>query len=1151
MPPLTSSSPPCTGDPFDAEIPPRITAIHPRVGSLAGGTDLTVTGTGFGSDPTVLAIDVAGVPCDVRQIQTTGVHCRLRYRPTSMAPSRPTPTAAFALGNGLGSYAGERGVRWQWQWLGANATAEGEGSMLLPSFTIPGGYCGDGEDDDSSLPAPPPSPPAPPVACASDHGSSEPCCGQGGGAVAPCYDIPGFTNGGGYGCNDYETRGWCASGGAVQGNEWTLGAQYQYPEQHCCACGGGSSSPQYQCPASAPYCSNYVHGSHLGVCQPPPSPPASPPFSFCGLGWRELGPPGATQLVEVSRAAFGSLQSASCTPPSLSLPFVCASLSGNPRPSPPLSPRRQGWFEAPTSATYIFMLHKHAASTLTWSGNDTAVQKEVLASLGLETLTAAPPPSAPLTRSAQMSSTYSNWAGSRCIDGNIGSACHSACNEASTWISIDLSGAGILMSVDAIQIYNRFQNSNRLGWHQIWVGTSNAHHGAGAQLCADQIAPASVGPFDYHCDGMIGTHVTVLLPGASRCLSLNEIIIDAAPWVPPPPAWPSWPQDATSPGVSRPVALIGGHRYWMQLECTVTLQLASAACGVGTRILAPNTPRAASLSSPARRWQPRAASSEPCSAISDKHECCATIDANGDACVPAVTAFAGGAVCTGWSAHSVTNWIALQASSAFATCPVRPDAPTMAAQPRVKLALGTPCSSVTDRAACCSAIDGRADGPQEDAPCVPAVTAFGNGAVCESVTYSFASEVDPAQSAASCAELGGDIPLTTPFGHEARVATEVQRLTFASPAPSKLVQQITLTRADCTAGLDCAGGSWHETFEGAVSLQYGSHSSAAFPIHATAAQISAALLAVPDRMYADANVSSISSTSSTLVWTIELTLPFASCLSPPARSTSSLLQVGGDAKVFAQSVLTAVPTCLDGGIDISMTGGSVPSVFVPSDATPDVLATSLNELIGATSAADGVLVTRSTEGGTSASSFTITFLSGGAKPLLQAVSSASRPLLCRTFHAADMLSSTTSTDVSATFERVVPGGIDLLPIPGRYLSAPTDHIALRLRLERQTTARCAAPNWDVAHLGCFGDTTGTNGTAGTNGTLGDDVYAARPGSARRFTSGFSLERCALYCQSLTTDAVAFGAELDLCTCLSAASLLTVQSLCTELPTHAS
>ena len=120
-----------TGDPFDAEVPPRITSIHPQSGSLAGGTELTVAGTGFGSDVSALSIDVAGIPCLVTQVQVSGVHCRLGSNAAATAPTRPTPTAA--LGNDLGSFAGERGVRWQW--VGANSTREK--SMLLPAFAFP------------------------------------------------------------------------------------------------------------------------------------------------------------------------------------------------------------------------------------------------------------------------------------------------------------------------------------------------------------------------------------------------------------------------------------------------------------------------------------------------------------------------------------------------------------------------------------------------------------------------------------------------------------------------------------------------------------------------------------------------------------------------------------------------------------------------------------------------------------------------------------------------------------------------------------------------------------------------------------------------------------------------------------------------------
>ena len=118
------------GDSFDAEIPPRITSIQPQIGSFAGGTDLTVSGTGFGADAAAMSVDIAGVPCDVTHVQTGGVICRLHSRPEADAPTRPTPTAA--LGNRLGSYPAERGVRWQW----ANAIGS-ETSMLLPSFATP------------------------------------------------------------------------------------------------------------------------------------------------------------------------------------------------------------------------------------------------------------------------------------------------------------------------------------------------------------------------------------------------------------------------------------------------------------------------------------------------------------------------------------------------------------------------------------------------------------------------------------------------------------------------------------------------------------------------------------------------------------------------------------------------------------------------------------------------------------------------------------------------------------------------------------------------------------------------------------------------------------------------------------------------------
>ena len=122
-----------SGTPFDAELPPRITSVKPRVGSLAGGTELTITGSGFGANPAALSIEVGHLACTVTQLTTTGAICRLASHPAATAPVRPTPTATIGS---LGSFPGERGVRWQW----GGGTP---GSLLLPSFSAPMG-CADG-----------------------------------------------------------------------------------------------------------------------------------------------------------------------------------------------------------------------------------------------------------------------------------------------------------------------------------------------------------------------------------------------------------------------------------------------------------------------------------------------------------------------------------------------------------------------------------------------------------------------------------------------------------------------------------------------------------------------------------------------------------------------------------------------------------------------------------------------------------------------------------------------------------------------------------------------------------------------------------------------------------------------------------------------
>ena len=176
-----------------------------------------------------------------------------------------------------------------------------------------------------------------------------------------------------------------------------------------------------------------------------------------------------------------------------------------------------------------------------------------------------------------------------------------------------------------------------------------------------------------------------------------------------------------------------------------------------------------------------------CAELTDKAACCATIDKDGDVCVPAVTAFSDGTVCAGWE-HSIGG-VSLKNAPAdaaqIAACPPG-DRAAPSARPREKLAPGVGCSALTDRVACCSASDGRTMAAYEDAPCgspmgartpgshipcatprathpaphllgralrcdtnaplgrvaVPATTAFQNGAVCESAPHVHAVEVE-------------------------------------------------------------------------------------------------------------------------------------------------------------------------------------------------------------------------------------------------------------------------------------------------------------------------------------------------------------------------------------------------------------------------
>ena len=140
-----------SGDPFTAELLPVITGVTPSLGSLAGGADLTITGTGFGSDLKSLMITAGhggtGAKCAITSITPEGVHCRvepLAYSPTAMVVEPPPSNLAGQahVRQSLGSHASHRGVRFQWldDGAGSEPSHGANGVVTLPDFSAPLDY---------------------------------------------------------------------------------------------------------------------------------------------------------------------------------------------------------------------------------------------------------------------------------------------------------------------------------------------------------------------------------------------------------------------------------------------------------------------------------------------------------------------------------------------------------------------------------------------------------------------------------------------------------------------------------------------------------------------------------------------------------------------------------------------------------------------------------------------------------------------------------------------------------------------------------------------------------------------------------------------------------------------------------------------------
>jgi hypothetical protein len=54
---------------------PQVLGISPKLGTIAGKTEVTIAGTGFGTDKTKVAVVIDGITCVVSSVIDTSIEC--------------------------------------------------------------------------------------------------------------------------------------------------------------------------------------------------------------------------------------------------------------------------------------------------------------------------------------------------------------------------------------------------------------------------------------------------------------------------------------------------------------------------------------------------------------------------------------------------------------------------------------------------------------------------------------------------------------------------------------------------------------------------------------------------------------------------------------------------------------------------------------------------------------------------------------------------------------------------------------------------------------------------------------------------------------------------------------------------------------------
>lgn len=65
------------------EVDLTVTKVNPLQGSLLGGTDLTISGSGFGTDTSIVNVKVGSIGCDISTMTPKQIECRLKHAGTT------------------------------------------------------------------------------------------------------------------------------------------------------------------------------------------------------------------------------------------------------------------------------------------------------------------------------------------------------------------------------------------------------------------------------------------------------------------------------------------------------------------------------------------------------------------------------------------------------------------------------------------------------------------------------------------------------------------------------------------------------------------------------------------------------------------------------------------------------------------------------------------------------------------------------------------------------------------------------------------------------------------------------------------------------------------------------------------------------------